>query len=202
MLTKVYYLKYEDVNLNYTPFEKVNLTTILKSVFDVPSLSGLQLPADIETNTLYNDLFSLVVSKYHEHAIIKIVKCLDEEFTYEEKQTEYKKFIYRFCALLNETYEYYTTLLNQYNAAKTHLMDDIRAITSSKVKFNDTPQNPNTSSVYEGDNYITNFTKTEGETSSPLTSKIMRLKEIQENYRDLLSEWVRDFERIFYQEDC
>lgn len=202
MLTKVYYLKYEDVNLNYTPFEKVNLATLLKSVFDVASLSGLQLPADIETNTLYNDLFSLVVSKYHEHAIIKIVKCLDEEFTYEEKQAEYKKFIYRFCALLNETYEYYTTLLNQYNAAKTHLMDDIRAITSSKVKFNDTPQNPNTSSVYEGDNYITNFTKTEGETSSPLTSKIMRLKEIQENYRDLLSEWVRDFERIFYQEDC
>lgn len=202
MLTKVYYLKYEDVNLNYTPFEKVNLATLLKSVFDVASLSGLQLPADIETNTLYNDLFSLVISKYHEHAIIKIVKCLDEEFTYEEKQAEYKKFIYRFCALLNETYEYYTTLLNQYNAAKTHLMDDIRAITSSKVKFNDTPQNPNTSSVYEGDNYITNFTKTEGETSSPLTSKIMRLKEIQENYRDLLSEWVRDFERIFYQEDC
>ena len=80
-------------------------------------------------------------------------------------------------------------------------MADIKATSKNKVKFNDTPQNPNNDSVYEGDNYITHFTSTEGENSSPLMSKIMRLKEIQDNYKDLMSTWVRDFERIFYQEE-
>ena len=29
----------------------------------------------------------------------------------------------------------------------------------------------------------------------------MRLKEIQDNYRDMMSTWVKDFERLFYQEE-
>ena len=80
-------------------------------------------------------------------------------------------------------------------------MDDIKATSKNKVKFNDTPQNPNAEGVYEGDNYITHFTATEGESSSELNSKIMRLKEIQHNYRDMMSTWVKDFERLFYQEE-
>ena len=93
------------------------------------------------------------------------------------------------------------TMLGAYADAQSKLMDDIKATSKNKVKFNDTPQNPNSAGVYEGDNYITHFTATEGETSSELMSKIMRLKEIQDNYKDLMSIWVRDFERIFYQEE-
>ena len=88
-----------------------------------------------------------------------------------------------------------------YAAAKADLMADITATSKNAVKFNDTPQNQNVGSKYEGDDYITHFTSTEGETKSPLMTKIMRLKEIQDNYKDLLSIWVRDFERIFYQEE-
>ena len=93
------------------------------------------------------------------------------------------------------------TMLDNYAAAKDELMADIKATSKNKVKFNDTPQNPNgATGVYEGDDYITHFTSTEGENSSPLMSKIMRLKEIQDNYKDLMSIWVNDFRKLFYEE--
>ena len=79
-------------------------------------------------------------------------------------------------------------------------MADIKATTKNKVSFNDTPQNDNESGTYEGDNYITHFTKNEGESSSPLMSKQMRLKEIQENYKDVLSDWIKEVARVMLPE--
>ena len=136
-----------------------------------------------------------------DEALQRFVKCINEEPSSENITEAYKNWIYKLISLLNETYEYYTTLLANYTSAKADLMADIKATSKNKVKFNDTPQNPNTFEVYEGDNYITHFTSTEGENSSPLMSKMMRLKEIQDNYKDLMSTWVRDFEKIFYQEE-
>ena len=203
MLKKIYFYKYSDIDNQYFPFKKISLDAFIENALDLESITGLELPSDISTNTIYNDLISLVLGKYNEHGIIKIVKCFDEEApSSEEISAAYKNWIYKLISQLNETYEYYTTLLAQYSSAKADLMADIKATSKNKVKFNDTPQNPNTAQVYEGDNYITHFTSTEGENSSPLMSKMMRLKEIQDNYKDLLSTWVRDFERIFFQEDC
>ena len=203
MLKKIYFYKYSDIDNQYFPFKKISLDAFIENALDLESITGLELPSDISTNTIYNDLISLVLGKYNEHGIIKIVKCFNEEApSSEEISVAYKNWIYKLISQLNETYEYYTTLLAQYSSAKADLMADIKATSKNKVKFNDTPQNPNAAQVYEGDNYITHFTSTEGENSSPLMSKMMRLKEIQDNYKDLLSTWVRDFERIFYQEDC
>ena len=203
MLKKVYYYKFSDLEETYLPFSKGNLANLIKYILDLEDLTGLQVPSDISTNAVYNELISLVLGKYHEHAIIKIIKFINEDNpTDEEIYVKLQEWCFKLIALLNDTYEYYTTLLNLYNSAKTDLMADIKATSKNKVKFNDTPQNTNTSGTYEGDNYITHFTATEGENSSPLMSKIMRLKEIQENYKNLMRQWVADFERIFYQEDC
>ena len=202
MLIKSYYYKYGDVT-TYSPFTKLTFSTTLQNVLELENLNSLQLPSDITSNTIYNELFSLVLGKYENHAIIKIEKYIYEaEPNSSEKEIGLKNFFYKYVSLLNDTYEYYTTLLSQYKEAKAHLMEDVKASSTSKVKFNDTPQSANTEGIYEGDDYITHFTKTEGENSSPLNTKIMRLKEIQDNYRDLMSEWVRDFERIFYTEEC
>ena len=200
MLKKVYYYSLYDLD-EYTPFTKYNMETFIKNLLGEESLSGYQVPADLSTNAVYNELLSLVLGKYWEHAIIKIRKFVNEEPTNDDIGDELWKWGIKFISLLNMTYEYYTTLLAQYAGAKADLMADIKATSKNAVSFNDTPQNPNTAGVYEGDDYITHFTKTTGETSSPLMSKIMRLKEIQDNYRDLMSSWVRDFERIFYQEE-
>lgn len=202
MLKKVYYYNYIDITEDI-PFQKYEMINFLKNIFNEESLIGLNVPSDLEAkSTIYNELVSQVMSRYREHAIIKIVKCFNQEPTNEEIAAAFKEWGFKFVALLNLTHEYYIALLDNYINAKAHLMDDITATSSNKVKFNDTPQNPNTAQVYEGDNYITHFTSTEGENSSPLMTKMMRLKEIQDNYRDLMSEWIRDFERIFFQEDC
>ena len=201
MLNKVYYYSLYDFG-EYTPFVKGDMVNFIKAILGEESLSGYQVPSDLASNSAYNELLSLVMGKYWEHAIVKIKKCFNEEEpTQEEKDDAFFKWGIKFISLLNETYEYYTTLLAQYAGAKADLMADIKATSKNSVKFNDTPQNPNNAGVYEGDDYITHFTATSGETSSPLMSKIMRLKEIQDNYRDLMSSWVRDFERIFYQEE-
>lgn len=198
MLKKVYYYSLYDLD-EYTPFTKYNMETFIKFLLGEESLSGYQVPADLSTNAVYNELLSLILGKYWEHAIIKISKYVNEEPTNDEIMDELWKWAIKLIALLNDTYEYYTTLLAQYAGAKADLMADIKATSKNAVSFNDTPQNANTGNAYEGDDYITHFTKTTGETSSPLMSKMMRLKEIQDNYRDLMSSWVRDFERIFYQ---
>lgn len=200
MLKKVYYYSLYDLD-EYTPFTKYNMETFIKNLLGEESLTGYQVPADLSTNAVYNELISLVLGKYWDHAIIKIRKFVNEEPTNDDIGDELWKWGIKFISLLNETYEYYTTLLAQYAGAKADLMADIKATSKNSVKFNDTPQNPNNAGVYEGDDYITHFTATSGETSSPLMSKIMRLKEIQDNYRDIMSSWVRDFERIFYQEE-
>ena len=200
MLKKVYYYSLYDLD-EYTPFTKFDMETFIKFLLGEESLTGYQVPADLNSNSAYNELLSLVLGKYWEHAIIKITKYINEEPTNDDIGDALWKWGFKFIALLNDTYEYYTTLLDQYASAKADLMADIKATSKNKVKFNDTPQNTNVIGTYEGDNYITHFTDTEGENSSPLMSKIMRLKEIQDNYKNLMSIWVRDFERIFYQEE-
>lgn len=202
MIKKVYYYKFSDLDDTYLPFSKGNLANLIIAILELEDLTGLTLPADISTNAVYNELISLVIGRYYEHAIIKIVKYLNEEPTEEEIKENLQKWCYKLISLLNQTYEYYTTLLGVYTSAKADLMADVKATSKNKVKFNDTPQNTNESGTYEGDNYITHFTATEGENSSPLMTKMMRLKEIQDNYRSLMSQWVEDFERIFYQEEC
>lgn len=197
-----YYYTFQDIYDN-PPFETFDIVAFMKSVFNTESLSGIFLPSDLTTNkTVYDELMSHVISRYRDHAIIKINKCGHDEPTSEEISAAFTKWSYKFIALLNDTHDYFMTLLLNYNAAKADLMADIKATSANKVKYNDTPQNANTSGVYEGDDYITNFTATEGETSSPLMSKIMRLKEIQENYKNVMFEWVKVFERIFYQEEA
>ena len=203
MLKKVYYYNIQDINSDYYPFATIDLAGFLKNAWETESLTGWQLPSDLTTNaTLYNELISLVFGRYHENAIIKIVKKADEDSpSVEDIYKGFMKWVNKFVTVLNDTHDYYITLLTNYASAKADLMADITATSKNKVKFNDTPQNPNTSDVYEGDNYITHFTATEGETKSPLMSKIMRLKEIQDAYKDAMSDWVKYFERIFYEEE-
>ena len=185
MYKKVYYYTFSEIYDN-PPFVKIDCESMIKSWFNEETLSGRIVPSDINSNNaIYTELLSLVVSRFRHNAIIKIEKNFDEEDpSSEEVNQEFTKWGFKFIALLNDTHDYYVTLLTNYASAKADLMADITATSKNKVKFNDTPQNPNTSDVYEGDNYITHFTATEGETKSPLMTKIMRLKEIQESYKD------------------
>ena len=202
---KEYYYNINDILISWQPFNKYGMRDFLLLVYEYDTeeqlLTFVQLPSDFTSNaSIYNELLALILGKYHNEECVKIVKRMDEEApTNEEIYSAFKEWGYNFVALLNDTYEYYIPLLTFYRSNKADLMNDIVATSKNKVKFNDTPQNANTLGAYEGDDYITHFTATENESKSPLASKIMRLKEIQENYKNVMYDWVKTFERLFYE---
>ena len=204
MMIKSYYLTFYELDEN-TPFSKWSMKSFLATILGItdnpPVFTDYQVPSDLTTNeSVYNELLSLVYGRYYEMPIARIDKlAYQEEPSNEEWSEKIFKWGYRFISKLNLTYEYYMPLINFYRSAKDNLMDDIVATSDNQVSFNDTPQNNNATGTYTGDDYITQFTKTHGSSSSPLTTKINRLKEIQESYKNVMRDWVNDFEELFLE---
>lgn len=200
---KTYYFTFEEIT-EETVWIKWTMKSFLANILGVSEsdLSGYQLPSDLTTNaSIYNELASLIYGRYYDEYMIKIVKMPNEEITSDDIGHALSKWGNRFISKLNMTYEYYVPLLTMYRNAKANLMDDVESTSSNKIKFNDTPQNANTSGVYEGDDYINQFTKTEGLTKTQLTSKINRLREIQDGYKNVMADWVKEFEMLFMEDN-
>lgn len=198
MINKVFYYSLEEV-IGERPFSSD--VPSFKSVIDDHFGEGTITKTPFALNdTNVESLWQELYGRYHNKACYKIVCAVYENPTATEIQKAEEDFFYRLLGAISHSYEYYNTLLNFYNNAKADLMADIKATSKNKVKFNDTPQNNNESGTYEGDDYITHFTSTDGETSSPLMSKQMRLKEIQENYKDVLSDWIKEVARVMLAE--
>lgn len=202
MLSKKYYYNCEDINrislgTGYlVPFE----SKTLKYICDELGIAPTTLPFAL-TDIYVEGLWQRMIARYFDDYLFVIRKAFNEEEpNNDEVDSNFCRWIVRFFSFVAQTYDYYTTLLNFYADEKANLMEDIKATSKNKVKFNDTPQNPNSLGVYEGDDYITHFTSTEGETSSPLMSKMMRLKEIQDHYKDLMEDWVDKASKLFIEE--
>jgi len=199
-MNKIYYYNADDIyailGAELFPYEASSLVDILTD-------AGLDLtdyPYNLGSD-LMKDYWQRVVARYYDEYYFRIKKDFNAPAPDNtEVSDEFSKWLLRFINFIAQTHEYYSTLLSEYASAKTALMDDIKATSKNKVKFNDTPQNPNNAGVYEGDDYITHFTATEGETSSPLMSKMMRLKEIQDHYKDLMEDWVNKANKLFIEE--
>ena len=201
LLTKNYYFSLKDTDESFFP--NVNVPAfkdIILAVFNLDSTSDWKNPLWTLTDTNVEKLWELCFARYYNTFAFKIVKRFDEgEPSLEEIQNAIQKWFMNFCNAISQSYDYYNTLLTAYASASATLMDDIKATSKNKVKFNDTPQNPNNDSVYEGDNYITHFTATEGETSSPLMTKIMRLKEIQDHFKSVMADWVEYMQKCWLE---
>ena len=200
---KTYYFTFQEITED-TVWATWTMKSFIANLLGVSEsdLSGFQLPSDLTTNAaIYNELAGLIYGRYYDEYMIKIVKMPNEEITNDDVGEAITKWGYRFISKLNMTYEYYVPLLTFYRAAKSNLMDDVESTSSNKIKFNDTPQNANTSGVYEGDDYINQFTKTEGVSTSQLTSKINRLREIQDGYKNVMADWVKEFEMLFMEDN-
>ena len=201
---RVYYFKLNEIFDDSVPFGKLQLQDFLLNLYNYETVSDLvaqiQLPSDFITNkTIYDEFASLVWGRYYDEYFIRIDLLPNETLDNDMINEAIINWGYRFVSLLNMTYEYYMPLINFYRSAKANLMDDITATSTNTVKFNDTPQNANTGGAYEGDDYLTHFTKTSNTSSSPLESKINRLKEIQDNYKNVMADWVKEFEKLFME---
>ena len=200
---KTYYFTFAEI-IEDAVWGKWTMKTWLSNILGVSEsdLSGYQLPSDLTSNaSIYDELAGLIYGRYFDEYIIKIEKMPYQEVTVDDINEAMAKWGYRFISKLNMTYEYYVALINFYRTAKANLMDDVESTSSNKIKFNDTPQNANTDGKYEGDDYINQFTKTEGLTKTQLTSKINRLREIQDGYKNVMADWVKEFEMLFMEDN-
>ena len=186
---------FESPFFNVRPYGNTTFENFIKLRLSLDS-ALTNLPFQLNDSNV-EKVWQEVVSSNYKRFILKT----DYELTDGTQELEVlTDWAYKLINLLAQSYDYFNTLLNFYTSEKAHLMDDITATSENQVGFNDTPQNPNTADVYEGDNYLTHFTKTKGSNSSPLMSKIMRLKEIQDNFKDCLHDWAKYLSRVWLTE--
>lgn len=198
MLKKFYYYRFHDINdLDFLPYSEY--ATSLEDILDSYGQFSESLPIDPNDENI-QALWERLVARYYDDPLFRIEKLPNESVSNSEMLEAFKNWLIRFVNKVAQTQEYYLSLLTAYTNAQADLMADIKATSKNQVSFNDTPQNTNVSGAYEGDNYITHFTKTSGETSSPLMSKIMRLKEIQDHYKNVMGDWVQEMQFLFIEE--
>ena len=204
-MNKYIYLKDLPRASGIARYDKIAMTTFLCSLLAVESLSAKQVPSDLTAdNANYNRLISEVIGKYYEKPV-SVIRCtapwaFEHLPTDGDKETAAENLAYSIILVLNRTHERYMTLLTEYANAKAHLMDDVKSGTTSKRKHNDTPQNSNALEPYDGDNYISDFTKFETENKSEMATKMTRLAEIGDRYENVMAEWVKEFQKIFMEE--
>ena len=85
--------------------------------------------------------------------------------------------------------EKYSLLIQNLEANKTKLLDDVKSASISR--FNDTPQN---SGDFSDDNHTSTVTKTEN--SSNVGTMMARLNEIEDNIKQLYMDWSNEFRKF------
>ena len=152
---------------------------------------------NVPNNEIRNNLWMEFYALFYEHNIIKIEKeCNSNMPTNDEIKNKFKEWFIKFCSLIQRTSPYYETLLKVYDDNKNNLLNQVKSLTNSLNKFNDTPQIE--SSNIEGDNYTTNLTKSTIEVSSDINTLMSRINEIQTNYRNLFKDWINELMKLVY----
>lgn len=171
---------------------KPNLLT-LKELFDSVNLT---YPTTFDDDII-NDLITNLYSKYYDEGFV----IRDDVKESKVRISNYAKKLGLLMTKVSMSYDYFSTMINLYKSQKTNLMKDITSSSESRVGYNDTPQNPNTDGKYETDDYLSNVTKSQSSTTTPLGTPMARMREIQENYRSLMESWVNIFDDLFIEMD-
>ena len=117
--------------------------------------------------------------------------------SFNDTPEEIRSFVARVGAWLAATYPKYKKLLDLYEAQETKLMDKLTTNTSGKTRFNDMPQSPIATGDIDGDDHLTNLTKDDNESATDPETPMMRLAEIQANYKNIYNDWCDEFAKTF-----
>ena len=144
-------------------------------------------------NEICEKLFDKIINNYLSY----VVYCSDEII--EVTDALKRQFIVRLLNIYDKTYYYYEALINGYEGAKNELMSDLKTTSTSKTFFNDTPQNANTE--IENNAFVSNYTKSENETVTPVDTKIKRLNDIINSELKIWQKWINEFRRLFIEKE-
>lgn len=112
--------------------------------------------------------------------------------------TPAKNFIAKLIYILEMTTPRYTTLINSYEQSREKLLNPVIIKTTGINRFNDTPQD---GGDFANDSHTTNLTEIENKTENDADTAMGRIREIEENYKNLLLTWSKEFESLFFSEE-
>lgn len=198
-LSSMYYftleecLKFYFSDEEFKPFSTTSLKSVIEEIFE-GTLSNL--PFNIQ-NEFIEKFWQLSVSRFLNASVV----CIPHDNLQGVGEVSFRVWLRKLINIISSTSDKYVTILSAYKDKMAYLMDNVITTSKNKTSFNDTPQNANTSGIYEGDNYMTTFTRNVNEVSSPMETPIERLDELKSKFNNTLWEWTNLVERICYEED-
>ena len=144
-----------------------------------------QIEGTVEDAQGYECFVNYIWPRFYQEAVIYVDSDEDEDFVKKFTRTK----VGRMFAWWKSSMEKYTMLIQNLEANKKKLLDDVKS--SSTSRFNDTPQN---SGDFSDDQHTSTITKTEN--SSNVGTMMARLNEIEDNIKQLYRDWSNEFRKF------
>ena len=142
----------------------------------------------------YYDMFVFFID-YHKLGI-SIDEALGKKTWIKYVSDYFWDFLIRFLSIVSQTRNRYEILIGEYNKQKSSLMNQLKTSSTTKSRFNDVPQEK---LDYQSNDYATNASIGESESLTDTTTPILRLKEIEINYSNIIKDWTSEFEGLFIE---
>ena len=161
------------------------------------SIVGMDVPNEISGNDTINITFwNALYARYCDEYFFVIDEDEMKVMNRDEKYYFREKFGILIAKLIRASSSY-LYLLDAYKSQEDALLDEIKSTNVLVNMTNDTPQNENVDGIYEGEDYMSTFSKQTSESMSNYGTPMSRLIEIQRNYRNLLDRWVNEYNDMF-----
>lgn len=182
-------------------------------------------------STPYSKLINLIRLRYGDHYCVSSENTIDFNILYSNK--DLKEFCRKFTAILVATKDKYVNILNIYDNNISKLMNGLKNQTDSahtihkdedydtdvtgKNLYNDTPQTTDVVATMEGDQYVTELSKSTAHTDntgdidetgerhdiivSDTKYAMEKIKDIQDSFEKVLYRWSEEFHGLFIEEE-
>lgn len=192
---------FAELGTTYTPYDGVTLGSCLHDTGLLANAPIWDSYANEELKDYIEDLWQILYARFYNW----YCAYLDYDYTTDEEATITEdvavEFLYRFINVLVMSYDKYSVLLGYYDAQKSNLLDKIETTFGGTNRFNDTPQNEEGSTDFSNDDHVSNITITDNTSSTDGESPMMRLKEIQDHYKEVMDDWCNLFKKLFIPEE-
>lgn len=156
----------------------------------------INLAVELEREKYGRMLSSALINRYTDNWVLFTDTDFDEDefpISNEDVLKKIDSWKRKFWFIYDTTKDRYEKLLDVYSEQQANLLAKIGS--SSKTKFNDTPQNAGS---FDTEEYTTTYTQVDTEIDP--TDMMSRLDNIYNKYKNLYAEWVKEFAKLFGEE--
>ena len=157
-------------------------------------LTEYQINYIIEQNSMIETLFKKIYNRFNTYELFELSASDSSETKVHQM---FRNWLVKFLNEYENTKVYYETLIKAYENSLPTIMNDVEATTENEVVFNDTPQVEG--GIFKTNDYATTYTKNGSKSKSPMKTAIERLKDIQDNLRNLWKDWTNHFHLLFVE---